>query len=309
LNKYIIGIDGGGTKTIGVLYDLEGREVKRVQNGFSNISVDEAQAKNTIIKTINELIEEIPNNQLAMIQMGIAGISKLTDKDAYIDELIGLFKTKVNIVTDAEIALYSIKKDTDNCVVMVLGGTGSAIMVSQKDQTTLFGGFGHLLGDEGSGYHLAITALKNIIKQYEEQMEVTPLSNAILQKIGMGSYQEIKAFVYNNPKSEVAQLSQFIAEHAIQGDNDAIQLFRNEGVHLARQTINAYNTLHTCQEVIIAFRGGFLKHAPYVKDTLIQELEKHNILFVMDEEEVEPVKGSYYLAKRNLQKEVEEWLS
>ncbi|MBU1020963.1 MAG: hypothetical protein KJ847_07070, partial [Firmicutes bacterium] len=220
----------------------------------------------------------------------------------FIEEIRADYQSSVNMVTDAEIALYSIKRETDDSVIMVLGGTGSAVVLSENDESTMIGGFGHILGDEGSGYHLAITALKEIITQYEEGKKKTDLTLAILQEIKAKDHFEIKNFVYNKSKNEIARLSQFIAEYAINGNEEAIKLFKNEGVHLARQTLNAYNKLHIHNRVTIGIRGGFVLRAPFVKEALIEELNKYKLNYILDDLSLEPVYGAYYLGLRHLVK-------
>ena len=163
-NEYIIGIDGGGTKTHGALFDLDGNMVKKVHFGFSNFSVDESVSQGNIYKAIDELVDSMgKNDKLVHIELGVAGASKINNKNDYLDSLVYKYGSSVDLVTDAEIALYSVKKNRDIKVIMVLGGTGSVIMINDKDSSSILGGFGHLLGDEGSSYHLSITALRNII--------------------------------------------------------------------------------------------------------------------------------------------------
>ncbi|MDA3931326.1 MAG: hypothetical protein PF513_01165 [Tenericutes bacterium] len=296
MKTYIIGVDGGATKTLGVLFDLNGKEIKRVVKGFGNFSVNTQETIDHLYEVIDSLISEIDKTSLAMIQVGIAGYSNYPEKEVLIRNIIKRYKVIVSIVTDAEIALNSVKRNRNKNVIMILGGTGSVVMYDNQDEIQLIGGFGHLLGDEGSGYHLAITALKNIINQFEERQEITPLSKSILKEIDALEYSEIKNFVYNNQKIEIAKLSKFISEHAIKGDEEAINLFKNEGILLAKQAIKAYRAMNTLEEVIIGIKGGFLLNAPYVKEALMSELNKNNIKFKMDESSVEPVFGAYYLA-------------
>ncbi|MFW5795112.1 MAG: N-acetylglucosamine kinase [Bacillota bacterium] len=302
MSKYIIGVDGGGTKTLAVLFDIQGNEIKRVITGFGNFSVNVNDTIKHLLEAIDRLTKEISKSELAIIQIGIAGYSNFTDKDSLTKTLTKRYACKVVITTDAKIALYSIKKDTDNNVIMVLGGTGSAIMYEIQGEVKLIGGFGHILGDEGSSYHLAISALKNIIKQYEEGKAITSLSKKVLAKINAENYSDIKNFVYNNQKTEIAKLAKFIANMADEGDLEAIKLFKDEGKLLAKQTFIAYQAMGVQETVIIGIKGGFLLNAPYVKDTLVSELNKKDISYKLDTSEVEPVVGAYYLAKQNLVK-------
>jgi len=305
MNKYIIGIDGGGTKTLGVLFDIDGKELRRVEHGFSNFSIDEDIAKSNVEHTIEDLVKDLKPNRELFIQMGIAGYSKIKKSTLFIKSLEKKFDAIVDLDSDAIIALYSVKKDKDINVIMVIGGTGSVLMVTDGEKTNLIGGFGHLLGDEGSAYHLSITALKKIIEEKESNLSYSNLSELILKEIDVIDYQDIKNFVYNSNKSDIAKLSKFIAECALNQDQDAIDLLKMEGKHLAKQTINAYNKSSHKEKVIIALRGGFLLNAPYVKETLIEELRKSIKDFEIDIYPIEPVIGAYYLGFLKLSKRCE----
>lgn len=302
MSRYIVGVDGGGTKTLGVLFKEDGTIQKRVEYGFSNFRVDKAIAKDNLISTIDDVVQDIDVNNIDIIQIGVAGVPEVPYKEQLINELQERYQTTVSIVTDAEIALYSIRKDTNQCVIMVLGGTGSAVMVKNDEHDLIIGGFGHLLGDEGSGYHLAIHALRQVISQYEDNQTISPLSQAILEHIHAQQYNQIKDFVYNSSKQQIAQLSNFIATYALQGDEEAITLFKEEGIHLARQTITAFKKVQTCRKVIIGFRGNFLLHAPFVQETMLAELQKQNLEYTIDTNPVEPVVGAYYLGLSQLKR-------
>jgi len=300
MSKYIIGVDGGGTKALGILFDEFGNEERKAVSGFANFSVD-PQATITHLHDVLEILTYgIPLEDIIAIQIGIAGYSNFTGKVELMAELQKLYPTSIQIVTDAEIALYSVKQDHDCNVIMALGGTGSVVMVEQDEKISFIGGFGHLLGDEGSGYHLSITALKKIIDQFEKGLPESKLSKAILKEIGASQYSEIKNFVYNNKKKDIAKLSEFIAKHAIEGDNDAKSLVVQEGKLLAEQALRAYATINNGKETLIGLKGGFLLNAPYVKDVLMEELDRTGIKYRMDESSQEPVKGAYFMAKRRL---------
>lgn len=301
MSKYIIGIDGGATKTLGVLFDFDGNEVKRVVEDFSNFSVDVSKTEKHIIQTIESLIKGYEDD-VSMIQMGIAGYTNYENKDSFIEYLKSKYGVEVCIVTDAEVALYSVRKDQNKGTIMVLGGTGSVVMVGDEDNIRFIGGFGHILGDQGSGYHLAVSALKNVINQFESGKRITDLSREILNKINAKDYSEIKNFVYNNHKSDIAKLSLYIAEFANAGNGEAIKLFIDEGVFLADQTLKAFQTLKTSDEIIIGIKGGFLLKAPYVKETLINEINKFGIKYILDDHPMEPIYGTYYLAMKHLEK-------
>jgi N-acetylglucosamine kinase-like BadF-type ATPase len=106
--------------------------------------------------------------------------------------------------------------------------------------------------------------------------------------------------VYDGNKSSIAKLSLFIAELAIEGDLDAKKLFVDEGKHLARQTFTAFKKLNTKERILIGIKGGFLLNAPFVKETLIAELDKQKLDYEISKDEVDPVIGAYYLSLKKI---------
>ena len=300
MNNYIIGVDGGATKTIGVLFSPMGEELKRTVKGYSNFSVNEEESIIHILEVIDELTSNLGDNSILRIQIGIAGYTNYSRKEKLDVLLKERYNTSIDVITDAEIALYSVKRNSEQNVIMILGGTGSVIMLLENNEMSFIGGFGHLLGDEGSGYHLAITALRNIIAQFEDKKSPTKLTMHILEHIKAKDYSDIKKFVYNRQKNEIAELQLIIAEYAQKDNKEAIKLFIDEGVLLSKQAVKAYKMIDTEEEVIIGIKGGFLLNAPYVKETLIRELNKENIMYKLDANPIEPVYGAYYLAKQYL---------
>jgi N-acetylglucosamine kinase-like BadF-type ATPase len=301
--KYIISIDGGGTKTLGVLFDKSGTEIARSENGFSNFSVDVEISKASILTTIEQLVKHVKTEEIITIQIGVAGYSNFEDSNQFVRGLEEKYNCSIEMGTDASLAYYSVKRDSDLDVVMVLGGTGSVVTYEKDDSIRFVGGFGHILGDQGSAYHLVINALKNVIRQQEQGKIISKLSKDILKELHTDDYNDIKLFVYNNQKKQIAKLSKFIAEKAMENDKEAIKLFIDEGVYLSQQAIDAVHLLQSTNTILIGIKGGFFQHAPYVKETFIQEFKKSGIDYKIDERDIEPVYGGYYLALKRLSSE------
>jgi N-acetylglucosamine kinase-like BadF-type ATPase len=302
MSKYIIGIDGGGTKTLGVLYDLEGNELKRGVSGFTNFNIDLNKAKENMLDVLDHLTKDISTSDELFIQMGVSGYSKIKDKHIYEEEIGKRYHATASLESDVLIALYDVKKDEEVNVIMVIGGTGSVLMYSDQYRLEQVGGFGHLLGDEGSAYHLSISALKDIISVYEDTNAYDEFSTKILNHLNIKDQFDVRDYVYNHDKTTIASLAKFISQIALEGNEKAIELIRDEAKHLARQTIKAYLKLQQKDKVIIALRGGFLTNAPFVKQTLIKELEMSIKDFEINESKDSPVKGAYYLSLLKLSK-------
>lgn len=307
MNDYIIAIDGGGTKTLAVLYDTSGEPQGCVETGYSNFSIDVDVAKSNLEEAIDMTIRYFSDgNPIKAIQVGVAGLSTLIDKEGYERELSHRFNAPVSLETDALIALYAVKKDSSRNVIMVLGGTGSVIMANENQDVHMIGGYGHLLGDEGSGYHLSITALKRIIATIDAGSALSDLEKRIMETIEADSVQDIKSHVYNTNKSELARLARTIADIAKHGDGDAIDLLEAEGRHLGRQTMLAYDRFKNKADPIIALRGKFLLKAPYVKEAFIEYIERRLPAYELDTDNEDPVIGAYYLCIENMERRIDQ---
>src|SRR5690554_2443170 len=298
MSNYIINIDGGGTKTLGVLWNDESQELKRVTKGFSNFNVDVQTSKNNIELVIKELTTEIEGT--INVYMGLSGVSGLKDKNSYEEQLKKKYSlNKVLIESDAYLGLYSVENKTSKPVIMVIGGTGSIAYYLNNNQVGRLGGYGHLLGDEGSGYHLVIESFKYMINDYETNEKLSPFTIKLLKRLNIDQVDNIKALVYNVSKDNVAKYSKDIGALALDNDEVAIFLLVNEGKLLASLVIKAYHKLKANGEVIVAIRGGFVLGQKIVKDTFVKVLNDSQINYIIDSSNSEPVKGALTIHQLN----------
>lgn len=300
MRNLVIGIDGGGTKTLGVLFNEAGEELLRTEFGFSNFSIDENIAITNIKKTIEALLTQRESNDNIVVIMGISGASKLTNKTSFLKELEMLYNVKAELVTDAHIAIHSIDKNPDENVIMAISGTGSAVMMLENDTYHLIGGYGYLLGDEGSAYHLVIQALKLVTQAFDTNQRLTPLIKKLLSFMEVDNREAFVNYVYKLRKTELALLAKVISEAALESDEQAHQLLCNEGKLLAHQVMIAEKRLKVKTKVRIAVRGGFVVNAPYVREAFISELKQHIHHYTIEENPNEAVLGAYRLGIKKL---------
>lgn len=299
---YIIGIDGGGTKTLGVLYDNTGKEIKRIQLGFSNFSVDEELSKANLRELISQLLSGIVKETKVFIQMGIAGASRLSDPQEFLTQIEKQFDCTASLDVDATISLYAIEKEEDETLIMAIGGTGSVIMVKNEGAVNRIGGWGHLLGDGGSAYHLVLETLKTLIDEYENDLPLSPVSQHLVNVIGAENPQKIVEFVYNKDKSTLAQLSVEIQSMADK-DEKVKGLLLNEAKYLADQIILAHKRFVKTDKVVVALRGSFSLQALYVKEEVMRLVSKAIKDVRFDVDGPEPVYGAYVLAQNKIAQE------
>ena len=152
--SYIIGIDGGATKSNGLIADTEGKEIGRCSGGPANPYVSSLdEVKNTVNDLVEELVKQakVSRKDIEGLCVGLAGIDSPEDSQRAKDALQDLIsKATVEAVNDSVIALIG------GCLkyygIIVISGTGSiAYGRNKKGEEVRAGGWGHILGDEGSG--------------------------------------------------------------------------------------------------------------------------------------------------------------
>lgn len=301
--KYIIGIDGGGTKTEAVAYSLDGKQLSTSHTGFGNVLINKDEAIKNIIISIDQCIIAIPksieNPQCEAIYLGLAG-AEVGDVSTYISKILAeKYRVKVKVVNDAVIALASLLKGEDG--ILTISGTGSISYGICEGKTKSAGGWGHLLGDEGSGYFIAIEALKLITIEEDLNLESSELAKALLEKIGVENRKQITTFVYASTKGEIASLVPIIVECAESGEISAIQILKRSGNDLAQTTLRVYSGLNFQGPISVGVKGSILTNVAIVRSEFEKVLRENIEGVTIIDDEVSPTLGAYYLALKELE--------
>lgn len=294
MNDYIIGIDGGGTKTLGVLWDSRGKELKRVIKGFSNFNVDLEIAKSNLEETISSLLDD--SYKVSNIIIGVSGYSGLKLPLEYEDKLKKQFKTNIILKDDGFLALNSVNNENKLPVVLVISGTGSIVYGLKEHNYYRFGGHGQLLGDEGSGYHLVIDSLKSIIEEFDKDLNLSVFSKHFLKEANFRDVNEIKQFVYHTDKSKIASLARHTYNFANENEL-AKKLVVKTANDLVEQTLNIIKKMNIKDKFILALRGGLFENSLILKNEFISKLENNKLMFEIDNNIYEPVMGALNIAK------------
>ncbi len=303
--KYLIAIDGGGTKTKGTLFTWEGEVVQTAVTSFSNFSVHEDLSKEHIEQLIGILRKSVPHNERVFVQMGIAGASKLKREDSWLASIQERFDVGAHLENDAVIALYSVDHTLDETVLLTISGTGSVHLKKVGQTIELFGGYGHLFGDPGSSYHLGLSIIERLLKAAEKTEPQADFDEHMIRFIGRKERPELIRFAYDSEKNTLAQLSKEVARLALLGDQDAITCLKKEGELLAIDVIRAAKTIPKGTPYVLAFRGGFIQNAPYVKDRLMEMLKDALSDYRFESTTNDPIIGAYRLGLINANKEVD----
>lgn len=294
---YIIGVDGGGTKTEAVAFSINGDVIFKNISGFGNVLIDETKALENIIEAIDGCMKGVyeKNREFRCLYIcaGLAGV-EVGNYCAIIKQKIeDFFKIRTKVVNDAVIAHASLLKGEDG--IITISGTGSISIGKRKNEIVRAGGWGHILGDEGSGYHIALKALKKAVNEYDMGYKESLLTLNIMKKLNIKRVEEIKDFVYQSDKASIAALVPVIVESSCY-DLYAKQILIEAANDLSEITCMVANKLNMFNDVNIGIRGSVLTKIDIVRENfkknLSQKLNKINLI----DEDVPSSKGAFYLA-------------
>lgn len=253
----IISIDAGGSKCVGALID-QGVKVKMAQGGFGNIRIDEKRALDHIMSIIDKLMD----TGVKKIVIGLSG-SQTMDTSRLKRDLQEKYKVPLVIITDGHMAYYDVLPRGG---ILVISGTGSVVLCKRGQDFLQAGGWGHLLGDEGSGYAIGLQAIKQAILDYEMDID-SNLKNFIVDFYKLPSFDAIK-FLYGQAKSKIAAL----ADPLSRLDDDATKnIFIRESEKLALTVLRMINKYDILTKTI-GLTGGLMKN-DFFKAHFIQTLD------------------------------------
>ena len=233
--RFVMGIDGGATKTLAAVLDLEGRTLHLGQGGPSN---EDAVGTQAAVRALLEAADEatgragIAWERLDAAVVALAG----TDTDGVARHLHAARSEDWIVVNDV-VAAWAAATDAQPGIG-VISGTGSNVLgVGADGRAWRAGGWGHLLGDEGSGYWLGIESIKAALRDREDSGPETALSDAVVEFFGVASVEALAARVYSKPlsKSEIAAFAAETGKLAENGDAVARALYERGAGQLGQQ--------------------------------------------------------------------------
>ncbi|WP_055071867.1 N-acetylglucosamine kinase [Clostridium massiliamazoniense] len=294
---YIIGVDGGGTKTEAVAYDLEGNALDKSLTGFANLINGKEEALNNIVDAIKGLTNKYGLENLKGLYLGIAGAETGNNIDIIKEEINKKIGTTPVVVNDGELALRAMLKGEDG--ILTIAGTGSIAFGIKENKSTRCGGWGHMLGDEGSGYKLSIEAIKNMIYEYDNSLEKSKLTIKLMEKLNIKEVDEIIDFVYSSSKDKIAVGAPIVSMLAEEGDTLAKKILEDEAKALAKTTENVYKKLGF-EKCSIGLVGGVVRKSRIFREAFEKALSENiNVISFIDDN-VSAAKGAYYMYKKTI---------
>lgn len=258
---YLIGIDGGGTRTTVVLTGADGGETVR-RTGPPGL-VDPRHptaAAHVLLAVIREAMVEAGWTQpAAALCAGLAGVGHEAEREAVCAALAEAgVAERVAVVSDGEIALEGALGEAPG--ILLIAGTGSvAYGRDERGRVERCGGWGMIVGDEGSAYAVGRVALSAALCAYDRRGRPTRLLPAVLSHLRLDFPAELPPWAGRAEKSDIAALATLVAEQAAGGDDVAASILDSAAGHLASHVTALAERLGPWAEppAVVFFGGMF----------------------------------------------------
>jgi N-acetylmuramic acid 6-phosphate etherase len=226
MSDFFLGIDGGGTRTRAVVLDVSGTEVARLEGAATLVDpACPADSVTEVVALSREAAREAGLHEpFRAMWAGLAGAGSEPVRTDVENALTGMgLANEVVVGTDAQAAFFDAFGDEPG--ILLVSGTGSvALGRGEWGQWNKVGGWGLLLGDEGSGYALAMAGLRGVARGSDGRGPETLLTPRMLNALRLNDAQELIAWVARASKRDIASLAPEVCAASQEGDELATLL-------------------------------------------------------------------------------------
>jgi N-acetylmuramic acid 6-phosphate etherase len=247
----VLGIEGGGTRTVALLATSRGQILKRLELGPLNLKLS---TDRQIFSTLQRSTLHAPRS----VAVCLAGCRTDADRQRLRRLAQRAWPNAQNIFVGSDLdsglaAAFGLGRDG----ILVVSGTGSCVYGRKGTRAARAGGWGHLLGDHASGYWIALTGLRNAIREYDRNGRISPALRKTLTRLCLNSPDQLVEWVTTATKDEVASLA-------------PIFLHKDKGLLLQAASFLAMDCGAVARQLrleapTVALAGGVLQNNPNLR--------------------------------------------
>jgi N-acetylglucosamine kinase-like BadF-type ATPase len=269
--SWVAGFDCGGTSTRAIIAARDGRVLGVGEAGPGNyLVVGVERAVEAVRAALGAAMARAACHDLLCAGAAVAMAGAGASVDPALMAALRAVLPADTIVLDGDIVAALHGAFPYGGGVIVIAGTGSvAFGEAANGERVQVGGWGHVLGDEGSGYALGLAGLRAILEAYDGRGAPTALSAALLGHLQLTSPASLVRRVYAErmTRDEIAALAPIVAARAADGDAVAVRIVEDAGGALARLAITGVERVGAGSTVAgIAPLGGLFGHVPLLLD-------------------------------------------
>ncbi len=277
LRELVLGVDGGGTKTHALIADDRQRVLGEGTAGPSNpLRVGIGNAAAAVREAIDKACSAaaVQRADIVAAEVGLAGVKREEIRERMREMLLGLGISSLEVVTDAEIALFGATDGTPG--VVVIAGTGSICCgVNARGRRICAGGWGPIAGDEGSGAWIARRALQRVARAADGRGDATSLTEKACDYFDATAVEDLSTTVYapGVTNDYIAGFGKVVIEAAQHGDIIAGEIINEAGRELGVAARAVIRRLQMERESFrVAYVGGVFAASELVLAPLREEV-------------------------------------
>lgn len=279
MRQFVLGVDGGGSKTRAVI--LSGDGAKILGEGVAGASNPLRVGFQISFEAIKTAVDEachaagIERTEIAAAVFGLAGVRRPDVRARVRADLKRLGIKPFHVITDADAALYGASDGAAG--IVVIAGTGSICCGMNKEgRRASTGGWGPMVGDEGSGAWIAQRALRAVSQASDKRRAATSLVAAALEHFGVKSVDDliIEINLPTNTTARIAGFARVVIEAARAGDRVAREILSDAARELASLVTTTIRQLEMQHESFrVAYVGGVFEAGELILAPLRQAIK------------------------------------
>lgn len=235
-----LGIEAGGTRMVGLFDACDGSPICRAEAGPANLRLlTDVQ----LAARFHEIASAFPVPSAVCI--GMAGARAESDRERIRRAAAKVWPKAPCLATnDLETALMAADDESNTTRVLVLSGTGSCFFGRKPDgKTAKVGGWGHVLGDKGSGFEIGLRALKAVVYYLDRDGEWSALGQQMLRALQLNEPNELIGWAQNASKADIAALAVEVFKAWAKRDEIATDILIGASESLAKDAVTCAGKL------------------------------------------------------------------
>ncbi len=274
--RYVVGVDGGGTKTTAaVVGDDLGVIGVSVAGPANSRSAGVEAASANIAQAITQALRvaEVPLAQVAGVCLSIAGFDTDLDLPVLQRAIAELNYHGVAIFENDVVGAWAGVTAGEPGVAVIAGTGATTLGMNAHGDLWRVDGWDYILGDRGSGYQIGLAGIQAAMAMLDGRQPPTILIRKLGAAFGVGDAEEMRRLVDSAPfgKFQISSFSRHVAEAADEGDPVAQGILTQAGRDLGASAVAAIRELNMgADEFPIGTVGSVFKSAPWVTDSFRQ---------------------------------------
>lgn len=300
--RWVLGLDGGATKTLAAAYDVDSGRLATGESAASNPNaVGFEPAGRALAEAVHEALDRAsadPADVHAAV-LAVASVDTEKDQKHLLSQVPALREVDAAFMTNDVVAAWA-SGTWGEPGVAAISGTGSNVFgVGIDGGTWRCGGWDYLLGDEGAGVWIGLEAMRRATRYRDGRAPDTSLVERLCRTYDMVDVAELHEIVYQRlQKADIAAFAIEVSDAAAEGDAVALDILRDAGDHLGEQIVTVIRHLTLPDDFPVALVGSTYKSGPAMVDPLMARVREVAPGAHIARPEIPPVGGSLWLAAR-----------